>query len=777
MQSQVSAINPAPTNPPPWRAFSLRGWRAALAVVVFCLSGFSAAHAIDAKDLLPPDRAYAFSARSLAADMVRVEWRIADGYYLYRDKLRFESGQTAVGLGMPVLPPPTETKTDEFFGEMAIYRGTLTVDIPLLRGRDDPTSQFTLRAHSQGCADVGVCFPPHTQTANLQLIDAPPAASNGGGLRGLFTSLGDKLGLKSQQEAFLDPEQAFVVTIDTPAADRAVARWQIAEGYYLYRDKFAFALHDAEGVTLGSYSAPPGVEKVDESFGRSEVYYEQVSFELPLTRNTANAQPVTLEVRYQGCADAGLCYPPITKNLPVNLPAAGSAVTAANTPALQTGSGGFVSEQDRYAQSLQGGDRLATLLSFFGVGILLAFTPCVFPMLPILSTLIVGQGATVTTRRAFSLSLAYVLAMAVTYTIAGILAGLFGANLQATFQNPWIIGSFSALFVVLALGMFGFYNLQMPTSWQTKLSELSNRQKGGTLVGAAVMGLLSALIVGPCVAAPLAGALIYIGQTGDAVLGGFALFAMSMGMGLPLLAVGTSAGKWLPKISGWMNTIKAIFGVLLLALAIWMLERIIPPQLGLVLWGVLLIVSAVYMGAFDRLLPDATGWRKLWKGSGLVLMLYGALLLVGAASGGNDVLQPLRGVSFASSSGTNDAHGLSFTRIKGPDGLNAALAGANGKTVMLDFYADWCVSCKEMERNTFSDAKVQAALADTLLLQADVTANDRQDQALLKQFGLFGPPGIVFFDAHGVEQQPYRLVGYLGPEEFAAHVQRTFNGS
>lgn len=777
MQSQVSAINPAPTNPPPWRAFSLRGWRAALAVVVFCLSGFSAAHAIDAKDLLPPDRAYAFSARSLAADMVRVEWRIADGYYLYRDKLRFESGQTAVGLGMPVLPPPTETKTDEFFGEMAIYRGTLTVDIPLLRGRDDPTSQFTLRAHSQGCADVGVCFPPHTQTANLQLIDAPPAAGNGGGLRGLFASLGDKLGLKSQQEAFLDPEQAFVVTIDTPAADRAVARWQIAEGYYLYRDKFAFALRDAEGVTLGSHTSPPGVEKVDESFGRSEVYYEQVSFELPLTRNTANAQPVTLEVRYQGCADAGLCYPPITKNLPVNLPAAGSAVTAANTPALSTGSGGFVSEQDRYAQSLQGGDRLTTLLSFFGVGILLAFTPCVFPMLPILSTLIVGQGATVTTRRAFSLSLAYVLAMAVTYTIAGILAGLFGANLQATFQNPWIIGSFSALFVVLALGMFGFYNLQMPTSWQTKLSELSNRQKGGTLVGAAVMGLLSALIVGPCVAAPLAGALIYIGQTGDAVLGGFALFAMSMGMGLPLLAVGTSAGKWLPKISGWMNTIKAIFGVLLLALAIWMLERIIPPQLGLVLWGVLLIVSAVYMGAFDRLLPDATGWRKLWKGSGLVLMLYGALLLVGAASGGNDVLQPLRGVSFASSSGTNDAHGQRFTRIKGPDGLNDALAGAKGKTVMLDFYADWCVSCKEMERNTFSDAKVQAVLADTVLLQADVTANDRQDQALLKQFGLIGPPGIVFFDAHGVEQQPYRLVGYFGPEEFAAHVQRTFNGS
>ena len=777
MQSQVSAIKPATTNPPLRRTLSLRsGWRAALTVIALWLCGFGPAHAIDAKDLLPPDQAYSFSARSLAADMVRVEWRIADGYYLYRDKLRFESDQGEVGLGTPVLPPPTETKTDEFFGKMAIYRGTLTVDIPLLRGRDDPTSQFTLRAHSQGCADVGVCFPPHTQTANLQLIDAPPAAGNGGGLRGLFSSLGDKLGLKSQQEAFLDPEQAFVVTIDTPAPDRAVARWQIAEGYYLYRDKFAFALHDAEGVALGSYTFPPGVEKVDESFGRSEVYHNHVSFELPLTRNTTSAQVVTLEVRYQGCADAGLCYPPIIKNLPVSLPAAGSAV-AANPPALPSSTGGFISEQDRYAQSLQSGDRLATLLSFFGVGILLAFTPCIFPMLPILSTLIVGQGAAVTTRRAFSLSLAYVLAMAVTYTIAGILAGLFGANLQTAFQNPWIIGGFSVLFVVLALGMFGFYNLQVPASWQTKLSELSNRQKSGTLIGAAVMGFLSALIVGPCVAAPLAGALIYIGQTGDAVLGGFALFAMSMGMGLPLLAIGTSAGKWLPKVSGWMNTVKAIFGVLLLALAIWMLERVIPPQLGLVLWGILLIITAVYMGAFDRLLPDATGWRKLWKGSGLVLMLYGALLLVGAAGGGNDVLQPLRGVSFASSSGANETHDLRFTRIKGQDGLNQALAGANGKTVMLDFYADWCVSCKEMERNTFSDAKVQAALANTLLLQADVTANDQQDQALLKQFGLFGPPGIVFFDARGTEQRPYRLVGYLGPEAFAAHIHRTFNGS
>ncbi len=772
---KVSATLPG-YRPLPSRTGQHVGWRAVLALLALCLLASSGAHAVKAEDLLPPEQAYAFSARSLAADMVRAEWRIADGYYLYRDKLRFETAPGGIGLGDTLLPPPTETKTDEFFGEMAIYRGTLTVDIPLLRGRDDPAKQLTLLAHSQGCADAGVCFPPQTQTATLQLISAPPAAegANGSGLRGLLSSFTSKLGLGAKPNEFLDPEQAFVLTLDAEA-DRAVARWRIAEGYYLYRKQFAFALRDADGVSLGEARFPPGVDKVDESFGHSEVYYDEAAIELPLSRSGGGAaQAVTLEVRYQGCADAGLCYPPITKNLPLSLPAAGGAVAAA---APGNNAGGFVSEQDRYALSLQDGNRFLTLLSFFGVGILLAFTPCVFPMLPILSTLIVGQGAAVTTRKAFSLSLAYVLAMAVTYTAAGVLAGLFGANLQAAFQNPWIIGSFSALFVVLALSMFGFYNLQLPASLQTKLSELSNQQKGGTLIGAAVMGLLSALIVGPCVAAPLAGALIYIGQTGDAVLGGLALFAMSMGMGAPLLAVGTSAGKWLPKISGWMNTIKAVFGVMLLALAIWMLERILPGPLSLVLWGVLFIVSAVYMGAFDRLLPDATGWRKLWKGSGLVFMLYGALLLVGAAGGGSDMLQPLRGASFAASSaGAGQSHGLRFTRVKGLDGLQQALRSAEGKTVMLDFYADWCVSCKEMERDTFSDAKVQAALSGTVLLQADVTANDAADQTLLKHFGLFGPPSIIFFDGNGAERRPYRLVGYLAPDAFAQHVQLALNG-
>lgn len=764
------------------RRAAQRHWLRALAAMTLWLFATTATHAIKPEDLLPPDRAYVFSAETVAADMLRVEWRIADGYYLYRDKIRFESDNPAVTLGTPVLPPPTETKTDEFFGKMAIYRGTVSVDVPVIRDRSAGAEAFDLRAHSQGCADAGVCFPPHTQTAALQLAAvAPPLKTrHDNGVRGLLSSFTDKLGLGAKQQAFLDPDRAFVLMVDPSGPDRIVARWQIAKDYYLYRNKFAFALHDASGVTLANYTLPPGVSKVDETFGRSEVYYNEVAVELPLVRtDNAASRTITLETRYQGCANAGLCYPPITKTMTVSLPAAGglsSAAPGASGGATVGAGDVFVSEQDRYAQSLVGGNRLVTLLTFFGVGILLAFTPCMFPMVPILSSLIVGQGGGITTRRAFGLSLAYVLAMAVTYTVVGVFAGLFGANLQVTFQNPWIIGSFSTLFVLLALSMFGLYNLQIPTSWQTRLSELSNRQRGGTYVGAGVMGLLSALIVGPCVAAPLAGALIYIGQSGDAVLGGLALFAMSLGMGIPLLAVGTSAGRWLPKVSGWMNTIKAVFGVLLLALAIWMLDRIVSPQITLALWGALLVVSAVYMGALTGLLPKASGWEKLQKGTGLVMLVYGGLLLVGAAGGGHDVFQPLRGVSFTagiSNAATNET-GLRFIRVKGVDGLDQQLKAAqsSGKSVMLDFYADWCVSCKEMERDTFSDNKVRAALADTVLLQADVTANDAADQALLKRFGLIGPPSILFFGPDGDERRPYRLVGFLGPGKFAAHVQQ-----
>jgi len=399
-------------------------------------------------------------------------------------------------------------------------------------------------------------------------------------------------------------------------------------------------------------------------------------------------------------------------------------------------------------------------------------------MIPILSSIIVGQGDKITTRNAFTLSLLYVLAMAVTYTVAGVVAGLFGENLQATFQNPWILGSFAGVFVLLSLSMFGFYELQMPNFIQSRLTEYSNKQQGGTLTGVAIMGFLSALIVGPCVAAPLAGALIYIGQTGDAVLGGLALFALSMGMGAPLVAIGTSAGKFMPKAGIWMDVTKAVFGVLLLAVAIWMLERIIPASVTLILWGILLVTSSIYMGALEGLQIESSGWKKFWKGMGLILFTYGILLLIGASSGSTDMLQPLKGLSAASSTNQQSNNGkLQFTKIKGIKGREQALtkARANKQTVMVDFYADWCISCKEMEKYTFSDPKVQAELKNTLLLKADATENDAQDKELYKHFGIIGKPAIIFYNSAGTKMHNYRVVGYMPAEKCSNHINQALN--
>ncbi len=593
------------------------------------------------------------------------------------------------------------------------------------------------------------------------------------GLFGAISSFGERLGVKKPDEKFLEADRAFVLSVNAVNATTVSARWDVAEGYYLYKSKFAFVLKDGAGVSLGAFTAPPGEFKADPNFGQVEVYHKPLTITLPVTRTSTSPADINLELHYQGCADAGFCYPPITKVVALTLPG-GSAPFAAAPPA--TANNDDVPEQDRYAQSLASGNTALTLLSFFGIGLLLAFTPCMFPMIPILSSIIVGQGRALTTRRAFTLSLSYVLAMAVTYTAVGVITGLFGGNLQAVFQNPWILGGFAAVFVLLALSMFGFYELQLPGRWQSKLTEMSNKQRGGSHTGVAVMGFLSALIVGPCIAAPLAGALIYIGQSGDAVLGGSALFALSLGMGGPLLAIGASAGKLLPKAGDWMNAIKAVFGVLLLAVAVWMLERILPPQITMVLWAVLLIISAVYMGALERQPPEASGWSKLWKGVGLVLLICGGLIMLGAAGGGKDVFQPLRGVQFASGGlSAAEAPSMPFKTIKGLSGLNREidLARASGKPVMLDFYADWCVSCKEMEKYTFSDAGVQQALAGVVLLQADVTANDAEDQALLKHFGIFGPPSIMFFSPDGTEQRDRRVVGFLKPGNFQAHVAAT----
>jgi len=573
---------------------------------------------------------------------------------------------------------------------------------------------------------------------------------------------------------FLDPEVAYVLSTEVRDANTLVAHFDIADAYYLYRSKFNFAVTGAPGVVLGSTQLPDGKEKEDSYFGRMEVYYNSVEAVVHIQRSTTEPIPLTLEVGYQGCAEAGLCYPPMKKTVALTLPAVpartkGLRISPDDLPESMA-TAGDLPEQDRIARSLASGSTFLVLLSFFGFGLLLTFTPCVLPMIPILSSIIVGQGESITTRRAFSLSLTYVLAMAATYTLAGVVAGLAGANLQAIFQDPWVLGIFAGMFVVLSLSMFGLYDLQIPASLQTLFTRLTNRQQGGTFVGVGIMGFLSALIVGPCVAAPLAGALIYISQSGDALLGGSALFALSMGMGAPVLAAGTSGGKLLPRVGPWMAKIKVVFGVMLLGVAIYLLERIIPEGASMFLWGLLLVGTAVHFGALDSLQPQASGWRRAGKVFGLVIGIYGVLIIVGAAGGANDVFRPLKGLSFISGNPSAERK-LTFKPVKGLEGLNAELrlAAAEGKPVMLDYYADWCVSCKELERYTFSDPDVQAALFNVVLLQTDVTANDAEDQALLRAFNLFGPPAILFFGTDGKERPQFRVVGFINAHDFRVH--------
>jgi thiol:disulfide interchange protein DsbD len=752
-------------------------------IVILLLFPGLAATAWEEDDLLQPEQAFPVSGEAAAADALSVTWDIADGYYLYKSKIGFHSDTPGITLGEPVFPP-AKIKHDEFFGDVEIYRGRQSIRLPVTRDAG-VTGPITLEARSQGCADRGICYPPQRQTLSLKLPPAAPTAPARPQKPALaaLADLSRDLGLDGDDD-ILDPEDAFRfdASVEDPRHLRLI--WAIAEGTYLYKEKLRIDLEGADGVALGAYELPPAKEKHDTvrpdgSIGDVEIYQHEIDLLIPLARSNAEPSDITLVARFQGCAERGICYPPITRRVQLALPPADAASLSAakTTPAAPAPTPSSepepLSEQDRIAAALIQGNTWLVLATFFGFGLLLALTPCVFPMIPILSGIIAGQGKHITTRRAFVLSLVYVLAMALTYTAAGVLAGLFGGNLQAAFQNPWILGSFALVFVALSFSMFGFYELQLPTALQSRLTEISNKQQGGTLIGVAIMGLLSALIVGPCVAPPLAGALIFIGQTGDWALGGLALFALSMGMGAPLIAIGTSAGKLLPRAGAWMDTIKAVFGVLLLAVAIVLLERIVPAAVAMLLWGALLVGSGVYLGALRHLPVEASGWQQLWKSLGVVFLIYGALMLVGAAAGGKDTLQPLRGLDVGGGGG--EQQHLTFQRIKTVADLERKLAAASdrGRPVLLDFYADWCVSCKEMERYTFSDPEVLAALANVVLLQADVTANDADDQALLQDhFGLHGPPAIIFYGADGRERRNYRVVGFMPADEFAGHVRR-----
>jgi thiol:disulfide interchange protein DsbD len=563
-------------------------------------------------------------------------------------------------------------------------------------------------------------------------------------------------------EEFLDPLVAFKPTARALDGQTVEVVYTIAKDYYLYRDKFRFAA-DGEAATLGAPVLPKGKEKDDDTFGKVEVYYKTVSIRLPVERISSGELPLRLAVTSQGCADAGVCYPPQTQTVSLKLP------DPATTPAASLASDGGGDESGLIAATLKDAGFWAILAFFFVAGLGLSLTPCVFPMIPILSGIIAGQGHKASHARGFALSVAYVLGMALTYAAVGVAAGLSGTLLTAALQNAWVLGAFALVFVILSLSMFGFYELQLPTALQSKLSEESSHLQGGRGIGVFLMGALSALIVGPCVAAPLAGALLYIGQTGDAVLGGTALFVMALGMGAPLIAVGTAGGSLLPKTGPWMEGVKKAFGVLLLATALWLVSPVLPTVVVMLGWAALLIIPAIFLHALDPLPPQAKGWQRFWKGIGIVMLLTGAALLIGALAGGRDPLQPLAGLR--GSAVAAEARKLPFEPVRSVAELEARVAAA-GRPVMLDFYADWCVSCKEMEKFTFADPAVQEKLAGFTLLKADVTANSADDKALLARFQLYGPPGIIFFDAGGRQIDGLRVVGFQDAPTFLRSLQR-----
>ena len=566
----------------------------------------------------------------------------------------------------------------------------------------------------------------------------------------------------TSSDEILDPEIAFLVSAEVLADGQLHLNWDIKPGYYLYKNKFSAAT-DNPDISFRNFSFPTGKVKEDPAFGQVEVYYDQNSASGLIAFSDVNLQEFNLNVAYQGCKEDSVCYPPIKKTLPITLPASfdlqAGKDSSSNEPLL--------SEQDSITQKLKDKNLLFNIISFFGFGLLLSLTPCVFPMIPILSGIIVGEGSRITRTRGVTLSLSYVIAMALTYAVLGIIAGLFSLNLQAASQNVWVLSLFSAVFVFLALSMFGFYELQIPSSWQNKLSLKADEDSRGTLKGAAVMGVLSAIIVGPCVAPPLAGALFYISQTGDALLGGFALFAMGLGFGVPLLIIGATSGELLPRAGVWMESIKRLFGVVMLGVAIWFLERVLAESIVLILWAALFITTAIFIGALDRIESVTTQWQRLWKGLGLVMLVYGVILMVAAANGGGTVLKP-----FTQQFNQVITEKLPFSYILSLEDLDTELQQArlDGKPVMLDFYADWCVVCDEMETYTFSDPSVHEGLKQFTLLKVDVTKNNDLDKAFLKQFDLFGPPAILFFNTNSVEIKSHRLVGFVKAKPFLKHL-------
>jgi thiol:disulfide interchange protein DsbD len=754
-------------------------------LVALLLLLLSPAHAAaPEEELLEADQAFRLSTRTVNGTTLEASWKIAPGYYMYRDKFKFEA-LDGTQLKQPVIPRGKK-KDDPLFGEVETYTKSVRIRIPFTRAEGASTTR--LRITSQGCNEpVGVCYPPIVKEVDFKLPPgkAKPAATTApaADTPDKITSLKDLTRSLAPAGGELeppDPEQAFQVSVMARDNTTLLARIDIADCCYLYRDKTKFELVAAEGapeVRLDTYTLPPGKTKTDEFIGETEVYEQGFETLLPVSGLGAGDRDLQLRVMYQGCSEKGvaICYPPTTKTFGVQfrggvLSAAEASVPSSSVPTAARDTGKFA----------------IAVLAAFGAGLLLTFTPCVLPMVPILSGVIVGaEGTHITKLRGGLLSYSYVLGTALTYTVAGTVAGATGDQLQAYFQTPWAIGTFATLLVLLAFSMFGFYQLQVPSSIQSLLHHHSSRVHhqvkqwfGGELIGAFILGLISALIIGACVSPVLVSVLGAAIAAKDPVLGGGIMFALAHGQGAILVALGVGAGFLLPKVGKWMDSVKHLFGALLIAVAIYLLGYL-PQVPVLFLWAAFFIISAIYLGATQSLPEAASGWRYLWKGVGTFLLIWGVLALLGGFAGHRDFLHPLPlstlstgMMPVAGGPGAATTEGHLFERVSSLNDLENRLTAAKaaGKPVILDYYADWCTDCLRMEKATFADPRVREELRNRfVLLQADVTdPNHPEGKAIKQRFGVYGPPAMLFFSADGQERRELRTYGFRNVDEFAA---------
>ncbi|GJL81478.1 MAG: hypothetical protein DHS20C01_11120 [marine bacterium B5-7] len=758
------------------------------------------------EELLEPDKAFALSVQANSANHVTATWDIADGYYMYRDKFHFKA--TNGGMITDVTYPKGKIKSDEFFGDVEVYVHQARFELAL----DANTSNVSLTLEGQGCNEpVGVCYPPLIKNIVLTLpaanaasatstdvnavlpgltsstpLSSPVATPVNPALEGLsgnaagsddsVTQLRNLLGNLDTEDEFLPVDEAFKLDLSALDGRTLAAQFKVADGYYLYRDKITFKVNAGDAQT-GQISLPPGEQKNDEFFGLMSVYHNDFDATVPLLRSSPQATTISLTAGYQGCADKGICYPPVTREFNIDLPVLVAAAEAAEpasgetaVQAKQSGSAPATGSNDAAGRASTK-SLIGYLVAAFGVGLLLTFTPCVLPMIPILSSIIVGQGASVTHLRGGLLAFIYVLGTTVTYAAIGWVAGATGDQLQAYFQNIWAIGALALVFVVLSLSMFGLFKIQMPSFIQSRLSQKSAGLSGGTAGMVFVLGLMSALIVGACVS-PLLISLLAIAITqGDPLLGALMMSAMSFGMGVFLVAIGFGAGFLLPRAGAWMERVNYVFGVMLLAVAIYLLGAI-PEVPVLLLWSALMIVVAVYLGATQSIPQDSGGLRYLQKGLGIILLVWGVVGLIGGLIGGRDIMHPLPAGVFnlaQTSSSEQPIHEELFARVGSPAELDAefAAARAEGRHVMLDFYADWCTDCIRMEKTTFVDPQVKNLFDQSFhLVQVDVTdPNDPGGKAIKQRYGVYGPPAILFFK-DGNEVRDLRLYGYRDKDTF-----------